>query len=89
YVNGKWLDNVSIPADENSWGSFIELRKNVLFQHHEVIDELNSQDIEAQTNMQRVYGLYQSYMNLVIINKLGLKPLAHYFERINSIEDNK
>ncbi|MWY06533.1 M13 family peptidase, partial [Francisella tularensis] len=89
YVNGKWLDNVSIPADENSWGSFMELRKNVLFQQHEVIDELNSQDIEAQTNRQRVYGLYQSYMNLVIINKLGLKPLANYFESINSIEDNK
>ncbi|MDE5003002.1 hypothetical protein, partial [Francisella tularensis] len=32
YVNGKWLDNVRIPADENSWGSFMELRKNVLFQ---------------------------------------------------------
>lgn len=89
YVNGKWLDNVSIPADENSWGSFMELRKNVLFQQHEVIDELNSQDIEAQTDRQRVYGLYQSYMNLVIINKLGLKPLANYLESINSIEDNK
>ncbi|WP_368076146.1 M13 family metallopeptidase [Francisella tularensis] len=89
YINGKWLDNVSIPADENSWGSFMELRKNVLFQQHEVIDELNSQDIEAQTDRQRVYGLYQSYMNLVIINKLGLKPLANYLESINSIEDNK
>ncbi|MDE4959445.1 M13 family metallopeptidase, partial [Francisella tularensis subsp. holarctica] len=69
--------------------SFMELRKNVLFQQHEVIDELKSQDIEAQTNRQRVYGLYQSYMNLFIINKLGLKPLANYFEIINSIEDNK
>ncbi|MDE4984416.1 M13 family metallopeptidase, partial [Francisella tularensis subsp. holarctica] len=77
------------PADENSWGSFMELRKNVLFQHHEVIDELNSQDIEAQTNRQRVYCLYQSYMNLVIINKLCLKQLANYFESIKSIEDNK
>ncbi|MDE4986640.1 M13 family peptidase, partial [Francisella tularensis subsp. holarctica] len=66
YVNGKVLDYVSIPDDENSWGSFMELRKYVLFQQHEVIDELNSHDIEAQTNMQRVYGVYQSYMNLVI-----------------------
>ncbi|MDE4971870.1 M13 family metallopeptidase, partial [Francisella tularensis subsp. holarctica] len=63
--------------------------KNFLFQQNEVIDDLNSKDIEAQTNRQRVYGLYQSYMNIVIINKLGLKPLSNYFESINSIEDNK
>ncbi len=28
YVNGNWLDNTEIPADEGRWGSFNELRKD-------------------------------------------------------------
>ncbi|MFT4694006.1 MAG: putative endopeptidase [Francisella sp.] len=89
YVNGKWLENVKIPKDENSWGSFTELRKNVLNQQNEMIEELKTQEIKPNTDKQKVYDLYQSYMDKSTIDNLGLKPLKSYLNQINDIGSKK
>lgn len=88
HVNGKWLQNAVIPADKASWGSFNELRENTIEQLHKIIDSLaNSKTNDA--NQQKIYAMYNSFMDEVRLEKLGISPLKEQMANIDMLNDKK
>jgi predicted metalloendopeptidase len=94
YVNGTWLKTNEIPADRTRWGSFDELRKKT---DNDVLSILKSamsenKDMEKisvlpGSDQEKAVQLFQTIMDTVSRNKLGIDPLKPYLEKINNIEN--
>ena len=72
-VNGKWLDTHEIPADLPNDGAFIQLRLQSEARVHEIVEELAAGSPEG--NAKKIADLYNSYMNVDVLNALGTEPL--------------
>jgi predicted metalloendopeptidase len=86
YVNGKWIQSATIPADRTSWGPWTELvirnEKIVLG----ALDELARNPAPAGSWQGKVGAFYKSGMDLEGIERAGLKPLEPYLERARSVQ---
>ncbi len=90
FVNGKWMDQASIPADRSSWGSFNLLRKNtdkdVLF----LLDSLSKDsNLNADSDEAKAVFLYKSELDTAARNEVGIKPLQPLLKKINAITNLK
>ena len=64
YANGKWLASVPIPADESSWGSFMEVRERSIRIQHDLLEEAAKQtDAPKGSPTQLAGDLYASAMD--------------------------
>lgn len=88
HVNGKWLKNAVIPADKASWGSFNQLSERTLEQLHQIINKLAA-DTSKDTNKQKIYAMYNSFMDESKLEKLGVTPLNSQMAKVDSINDKK
>src|SRR5690606_15998770 len=90
YVNGKWVDSTDIPADQTSWGSFNELRKNTDASALALLDRA-AQDgkLDATSDQAKAVYLYQSIMDTVARNQNGIEPLKPYLARIDSLQNKE
>ena len=90
FVNGKWLDSVTIPDDKTVWGGFNELGeqtdKNVLSVIKKAIDldTLNPTSDEA-----KAINLYKTIIDIDARNKLDIKPITDNIKRTYDIKDLK
>jgi putative endopeptidase len=85
YVNGKWLERTEIPADRSNYGAFTELteaEKNIRLIIETAAETAQK---EAGSEAQQVGDFYLSYMDTVLIEKLGLTPLKVELARIEDI----
>ncbi|MGD0341919.1 MAG: M13 family metallopeptidase [Bacteroidales bacterium] len=87
YVNGTWNKNHPIPKDKSAYDAFEELseknRKDILDIFKEVSGTKNASiDIISQ----KIGNLYNSGMDTVKIEQLGIKPLDDFFLRVNNIK---
>ncbi len=85
YVNGRWVDNTPVPADQSGYGTFAILRDR----SQEAVRGIIEAEARAQSapgsNSQKVGDLYQSFMDEARIEALGITPLNGELARIGSI----
>jgi putative endopeptidase len=89
YVNGKWLDTTSIPADKARWGSFDALNENAENQVRALIKELAATEHAKGSEEQKIADLYKSYLDEELIEGAGLSPLRADLTRIDNLKTHK
>jgi putative endopeptidase len=83
YATGTYLDNMVIPADRVSWGSFNALAELSNSRTQAIIDRASATQ-NATGEAQQIGGLYNSFMDVAGLDALGAKPLAADFARIRA-----
>ncbi|HJU70757.1 MAG TPA: M13-type metalloendopeptidase [Paucimonas sp.] len=89
HVNGAWLEKTEIPADKSGWGAFYELREETLPQLRAIIEDTLKGAGTANSEAQKISGLYASFMDEQKLDANGLKPLAAEFAAIASIRNKR
>jgi len=86
YTNGTWLKNNPIPADKNSRSTFDELFERNRHDIREIIEEAAVvKDVQPGSNTEKIGTFYNSGMDTISIERLGLSPLKMFFDKIESI----
>ena len=76
YVNGRWMDQTEIPADQTRWGAFPQLAKEADEAQRSIVEELSArEDLQPGTDDQRIGDFFASYMNTARIEELGAEPV--------------
>lgn len=87
YINGRWLADTEIPADQSNYGSFSVLadvaEENLLT----LIEEAAAIDAAIGSDSQKVGDFYQSFMNENLIENLGSNPLMGSLAEIAAATD--
>ncbi len=90
YVNGSWMKNNPIPADQSRWGSFSEVQERNFKILHQILDEAaNNSGAPKGSNKQKVGDFYFSGMDSLSIEKQGVLPLADEFNKIERVKDSR
>lgn len=90
FVNGGWIDKVEMPADRGRWGSFDVLRKTTSENVLQVLEEAAKNGrYDKNSDQGKASVFFQTAMDTVYLNELGLKPLARELERIEQIDGMK
>ena len=85
YVNGQWIDTVTIPADKAGYGIGTILNDQSQ-EHVKAIIELSAEgDFAKGSDEQKVGDLYHSYMDMETRNARGVSPMRGEFEKIDAI----
>ncbi len=89
YVNGGWINKVTIPGDQGRWGSFNELRE---FNNDAVLKVLKKAGADANlypegTDQRKAADFYSIGMDSLLAERAGIEPIRPYLEKINSITD--
>ncbi len=88
YVNGTWLKETEIPADQTSAGGFRDLREKARQDVLVIIQDLAAQtDIQPGSDEQKVADLYNSFMDTVAVAQAGLAPLKTELDAIDALLD--
>jgi len=87
YVNGSWMKKTKIPDDRTSWGGFGVLRKKT---DQDVLAILakakESGKYEANTDQAKALFIFDSMLDTVSRNKLGITTLTPALNAIASIK---
>ena len=87
FVNGTWYDKTEIPADKTRWGSFDELRQNTDKDALAILKEAAAdKKLNPKSDQAKSVSVYQTYMDTISRNKLGIKPIKPYLTKINAIK---
>ena len=88
FVNGTWLDNTEIPADQTNTGVFLDLRDKAREDVKAIIEDVSSKtDLEPGSDEQKVADLYNSFMDTERLNDLGISALDAELATIDAIGD--
>lgn len=88
YVNGAWLDNAEIPADQGSWGSFNELRETNNAMVLKVLEDAAASGNYVEGSDQRkAADFYAVGMDSLLAEQKRFSPLDEIFAKINAIEN--
>lgn len=88
YVNGNWLKNTTIPEDRSSWGGFSVLRKSTDADVLKIIAKAKeSNKYEATTDQAKALFIFDSKLDTISRNELGIKPLQPTIDAIKSIKN--
>jgi len=87
YVNGIWLSNTEIPADQSNYGAFTALTDEAEENLRTIIEEAAATDAAVGSDLQKVGDFYQSFMNENLIETLGINPLAESLAEISAADD--
>jgi putative endopeptidase len=87
FVNGTWLNETKIPQDKSQYGSFDIIYEKTQKRLSKLIQEAaKSDDIGVQSNSQKLGGLYNSFINKDVIERLKNKPLHEELLGISQIK---
>jgi len=90
YAVGNWVKNNPVPADQTSWGAFMELYEKTNKQVKGIISTvLKVKSAKKGSIEQLVRDFYKTGMDSAKIEKLGLKPVESEFEKIQNIKNKK
>ncbi|TCN61253.1 M13 family peptidase [Flavobacterium circumlabens] len=88
YVNGTWLDKTEIPSDRTSWGSFNELRQKTDENSLAILKEASKDPkYKSNTDQGKAIALFNTILDTVGRNKLGVKPLEPILKKIDAIKN--
>jgi putative endopeptidase len=86
YVNGKWLATTDIPPDRPAYGTATELFDDSQRQLREIVESAaRNTDAVPGSNESKIGTLYNSFLDMPRIERLGNTPLAAEFARIKAI----
>lgn len=82
-VNGHWLANTPIPDDKSNYGAFSVLYEQSQNALKNIIDDtmLKPDKLEGSSE-QKVGDFYASYMDIDIVERLGISPLSEQLSDI-------
>ncbi|MDP2773655.1 MAG: M13-type metalloendopeptidase [Nocardioides sp.] len=86
HVNGRWLEEVEIPADRSSWGPFVELADAAEEHVRAIIEELASGEPRDE-DARKIGALFASFMDTERIDKLGTRPLRPLVDAVAGLRD--
>ncbi len=91
YVNGNWMKHNEIPDDQTSWGGFTILRKKTDADVLNILAKAKESGKYApNTDQAKALMIYETELDTVARNKVGIEPLKPVLEKIaavNSMED--
>ena len=98
HVNGRWLDEVEIPADRSSWGPFVQLADAAEQHVKEIITELAAKVAAGDSladgagaadaeDARKIGALYASFMDTDAINARGTEPLTPLVDAVGALRD--
>ena len=87
FVNGSWFDKTAIPADKTRWGSFDELRQNTDKDALAILKEAAAnKNLNPNSDQAKAVNVYNTYMDTIARNKLGIKPIKPFLSKIDKIK---
>ncbi len=90
FVNGNWVKNTDIPADQGSWGSFNELREK---NNEVVLDVLEraaaSDQYKEGSDQRKAADYYAVAMDSNLAEEQGLKPIMPILDKVDAIENKE
>lgn len=90
YANGAWLDSNDIPASKSSWGSFNILAENNRKNLRKIVEEAaNDSTAEEGSITDKVGDFYDSGMDSLKIEELGISPLQAHLDRIDAVNSKE
>ncbi len=89
FANGGWLDATPIPSDRSGTGFSIVMRDRNDKRMAEIIESLQSRELEAGSNEQKIRDLYESFMDEDAIETAGMSPFEADIARLKSIETHE
>ena len=88
FVNGKWLDNTDIPADEGRWGSFNELIKSNDKLVLSVLEKAGKNgNYDKDSDQKKASNFYVVGMDSSLAEERGISPVAQWIDLVNSVSD--
>ena len=86
YVNGKWLQANTIPADEPGWGAFLVLRNRSLGVRQQLAERIAAEP--NATGIDKIIGdFWATGMDDKKLNELGIAPLKERLAAIDALTD--
>ncbi len=86
FANGSWQKDNPVPADYSRWSTFTILYLENQKRVHSIIEAAaNDRHVEPGSTTQKVGDFYRSGMDVMAIDKAGVKPLAPVFKRIEEV----
>jgi len=87
YANGTWIKNTPIPSSESGWG----IGNLVQEENYNRLKKINEDAVAAKsadgTISQKIADFWQSGLDTVAINKVGLAPLKNNLDNITAIKN--
>lgn len=89
YVDGKWMQSTTIPADRSSVGGFTiasdQTEKNLA----QLIGEIEKSSPDENSDMGRVKTFYDSFLDTKSIDAAGMRPAEDDLARFDAITDKQ
>ncbi len=86
FANGLWIDGAEIPKDRPSISEFLVLHeKNQELLRELIEEEAGIRNRRQGTERQKISDLYESFMDISVVNSRGLTPLQDEIDRINKV----
>lgn len=82
FVNGTWLKNTAIPADQARWHTFTILAERNMEALHQIAERAAAKGKSGTAIEQLVGDFYASGMDEAAINAAGITPLQPQLDRI-------
>lgn len=89
YSCGNWLKKVEIPADQSSWGSFVDLRERNTSIMRDILEKVSRDDSSRNSIDQKIGDFYSSCMDEKTVNAKSVDPLKPELDRVASVKDKK
>ncbi|WP_228894745.1 M13 family metallopeptidase [Pseudoduganella aquatica] len=87
---GKWLNDVAIPADRATWGAFNEAQEKVEGQVRSIIEKAEQDKARKNgSDEQKIGDYYASFMNEALRNAQGLKPLQGELAKVAALSSKE
>jgi len=86
YVNGTWLKNNPIPADQSRWGGFTQLSEENVANLRALCERAATKTDGGPPVEKMVGDFYASGMDEAAINQLGAAPLKPELDRLVAIK---
>ncbi|MFW5760039.1 MAG: M13 family metallopeptidase, partial [Cyclobacteriaceae bacterium] len=86
FVNGNWEEKTEIPADQSRWGNFNELSKMTDENTLAVLQKaIESGKYGPETDQAKAALFYQTAMDTIYLNELGIEPSLEEYRAIDNI----
>lgn len=87
FCNGNWQKTFSLPESDARYGTFNEINDNNLKKIKLILDAASKNKSAApNTDAQRLRDFYNTAMDSVKADKLGISPIAKQLARIDSVK---
>jgi len=89
FACGGWLKSAEIPADKSRWSRFDEINDRIEAALHTILDDAVKADAKKEPVKARLGVFYASCMDEAAVEKLGVKPVQPWLDKIAKIKDVK